>query len=130
MKLMILMSLVFSLNVFAKRVAPPKVNPVNIGHLEFSTTTEKILCENKKDICGMTAFLISTDTMAKSAIWKTQLYIKMFKKNEETDVQEIYPQSLILNVDSNLQLKDEKGTEYLVEAKSGKFVKPLKTVIY
>ena len=78
----------------------------------------------------MQVFLSSKQVSSGKIIWERELYQKPFDPAMETDVQEILPKSLSLKKSGELIASDEAGSIYIVEAKTGELLQPLKSVVY
>ncbi len=130
MKTLFIFTMLFCFSLHAKRVAPPEIKPLQKSGNEFSFEISNSPCSDVKNTCGMKVTLVSKKISVNSVNWKRELYIKMYDSKLETDVQDVHPQSLKFLNNNIIQVKDENGTEYQINALSGKMIKPLKTVIY
>jgi hypothetical protein len=120
--IILLMGMSMSSNVQEKRVAPAKIKPIlNNGSL--------IEVQYEPNSSGYSAFIVSKKASDDTVTWKTQIYSKVFDKNMETDVQEIYLRSLLLEKNRIIAV-DEHQQKYEVDFGSGKLLKPLLAVVY
>ncbi|MBY0416054.1 MAG: hypothetical protein K2Q18_17920 [Bdellovibrionales bacterium] len=130
MKTFGLILILFSFDIQAKRVAPPVLKPlVKSGH-QFHFEITSAGCPEVKSPCGMSVSLVSKNMDGKKVFWTTNLYVRMYDMQLETDVQDVHPTELKFLSKNIILVRDEKGSEYRVDATDGHLIKPLKTIIY
>lgn len=122
-------SLLISVGALAKRIAPEVIN--SVIHKGFEYTFEVVYtdCKDVSYQCAMQVFMLAKDIGAEKTAWRRELYKIKFNRDIETDVQTVFPRSLELE-DGILKAFDERGTEFLVNAKDGKLKKPKKAIVY
>ncbi|MBC7713410.1 MAG: hypothetical protein H7177_08725 [Rhizobacter sp.] len=131
MKFLILFTLLSaSVNLYAKRIAPPVVEPLVVSDDEFSVVTTTTECKTPKSLCGMTGLLVSRKISTDTLNWKIELYTQAFNPKMETDVQSVFPKSLKQVNEAVVEVTDEKGTDYKVDMITGSLILPLKSVVY
>lgn len=106
LKYLITICTFFSVNfsiaqVAAKRPVPKKVKPLIINNIEYSAPTSK-------DKMG---HIVARDAKSQKFLWQKQVYKIIYHKNLETDVQDIYIDTL--SVDGNfLLIHTENNKQY------------------
>lgn len=130
MKTLILFFL-FTTLAEAKRMAPPVVPAVIEDGVSYTTGIKNSSCDSTtRDNCGFLGFVKATDQTTQKVKWTTILYSKLYDLNLELDIQDIHPHYLKIDKKKQLIIRDENGSEYVVDAKTGKLLKPLKSIIY
>lgn len=96
----------------AKRAAPPTAAPVREKGVEYRAVHERYA--EKGAPAGIRAFLTAVDENSGKELWKTRLYDIRYKRELETDIQDVYVKALHLEVPGILAVtEDEKA--YLVD---------------
>lgn len=128
---MIFLITIISFSSLAKRIAPEVIKPIISHGYEYTFEVEYIDCKNKNKThqCAMHVYVLGKDIGAEKTIWKQMIYQIRFNPEIETDVQTVFPMSLILQ-DGLLKAVDDRGAEYIVNAKNGKLQKPKNATIY
>ncbi len=100
----------------AKRVAPARVQPLTLDGVRYSAGDEKTLDAGGKPI-GMTASLTASDAKTGKAMWKLPVYEVRFRRDLETDVQEVHISAVEADGQQVL-VKTERGLEFLVDPRA------------
>ena len=91
-------------SVFAKRLAPPTVEPVVIGGMRFTV-------ENQPKSMGI---IQASNAKTHQALWTVRLYEVSYVPGLEKDVQDVFIKSM-RSEKGKLRAVDEKGREYEVD---------------
>jgi hypothetical protein len=116
-----LLFITLSQSVLAKRMAPKKIEDIftkrGVIHYEFQHTAS-----------GFISYIIMKDK-AGDIKWKTKIFSRQYTKNLETDVQDIFLKTMIIE-DYKVIAVDEMGRKYNIDLDSGELLKPLRQVNY
>ncbi len=93
---------------YAKRDIPKGVQPVIHNNIEYSAP---LYDKDFEDSVGCIGFIIAKDLSNDSVIWKKKIYRVAYDMNLETDVQDVYIDSLVLKCD-NLFIHIENGSTF------------------
>ena len=115
---------------FAKRSVQLAIQPIRKDGNEINFKISRTPCPDKNQLCGMQVSLTSKQMHTGKLNWERELYQKAFDPTLEADVQEVLPKSLTLKKSTELIVSDEKGSVYIIEAKTGEMLQPLKSIIY
>ncbi len=119
MKILLIFLIAFSAH--AKRLAPVKIDPLPVK----KGTVHQVF---KKSAHGHAVYLEKKD-LSGQTLWKTKLFYRLYDKNLETDVQDIWLKKLTYNEDGIFAV-DERGKTYQVDPSDGALMKPLKAHSY
>lgn len=128
--LVLLFTLLFSIQAMAKRVIPAEIKAIKKDGNEYNVRYEESKCQNSKNICGDITRIYSRNIKTGKINWEKEIYLTMYNSLLEIDVQQIYLRSLKLTSKGKIEIVDEMGMKYLILAKNGTMIEPLKTVIY
>ena len=103
--IMILMSVISTAMVFAKRAAPARVAAIRNGEMELRAPTSQLGCVE------------AWDTKHNELLWRRQIYVVRYTAGLERDVQDIFIRSMALK-DNVLTVTNENQSEYLLESET------------
>lgn len=95
----------------AKRVAPPVAEPVREKGIEYRAVHERY--SEKGAPAGIRGFLSAVDEKSGKELWKSLLYDLRYKRDRETDVQDVYVKALFVEAPGILAITEDE-TGYLV----------------
>jgi hypothetical protein len=98
---MIVLSLLSTPMVFAKRAAPAQVAAVRIGEMELRAPTSQLGC------------IEAWDTKHNELLWRRQIYVVRYTAGLERDVQDVFIRSMEMK-DNVLIVTNENQSEYVL----------------
>jgi len=102
----LLISLVGTTSVFAKRLAPTPVNDIVFNGIKYSASNIEM------------GYVEARNIQNNKLIWRKQVYKVTYDANLEKDVQDVYITNLQIE-DTNLLVTNEKGVVYKVDLNTG-----------
>jgi hypothetical protein len=101
----------------AKRVGPPKVEPVALG----TTRYEVIHWGRKRGLSQNGGYIAALNAKSGAELWILKVYDIQYEEKLETDVQDIFIKTMTKSKTKNaLDITDEKGRKYKVDVESRK----------
>jgi len=94
-----------------KRVGPPPVAPVGIGNLRF----EAIHWGKERGLGQNGGYIAARDRTSGKEIWTLKIYDIAYDPALESDVQDVFIQSMSRIGGDKLQVIDEKDRRYIVD---------------
>jgi len=88
--------------ISVKRAAPKKVEPIIINNIRYTSTMNEIL---------------ATETESNNLLWKKEIYEVIYDKNLETDVQDIFIDSISVN-QNMMFIRNEKNEVFVLNLKT------------
>ena len=122
--LVIILLLLSSSLLFAKRKAPAEVKPVVYKGVKYSVA----LAENNNPAMGI---IEATDIKTGKQVWKTKVYEIVYIPHLETDVQWVYITKLYIEKNQLVAI-NETNDKYRIDLKTGKVLSgrtKIKTII-
>ena len=120
----ILAILMVSMSLKADRNPPAKIAPIECESLTISAKFEK-------DEHEYSVYVLAKKVKSDKVEWKTKIYQGIFDQSLETDVQEIYLESLSISKSkTQLIATDEAGQKYSLNCKTGSLLEPKAPKIY
>ena len=102
---------------FAKRTPPPKAAPLVVDGIRYQASHERYAANDRP--AGLRAYVEAWDVKADKLLWKAKVYEIVYDRNLETDVQDVYIESLKLD-GKVLVATTERKKDYRVDMKTGK----------
>jgi len=103
----------------AKRGAPPEAAPVVANGIRYQAAHDRYAANNIPT--GLRAYVEAWDVKSKKLLWKVKVYEIVYDQNLETDVQDIYLESLKLD-GKRLIATTERKKAYRVDIERHKVV--------
>jgi PQQ enzyme-like repeat protein len=101
----------------AKRVGPPKVEPVTMGSARY----EVIHWGRKRGLGQNGGYIAAVNAKSGAELWTLKVYDIKYEDKLETDVQDIFIQTMTKSKTKNaLDITDEKGRKYKVDVETRK----------
>src|SRR5271167_2072072 len=101
----------------AKRVGPPKVEPVTMGNVRY----EVIHWGRKRGLGQNGGYIAAVNAKSGAELWILKVYDIQYEDKLETDVQDIFIQTMKKSKTKNaLDITDEKGRKYKVDVATRK----------
>ncbi len=101
--LLVVVVLAIPLNLCAKRVAPPPVNPVVSGNIKYSARGD-----------GRAGYVVASDAINQKELWSVEIFRIHIRPWEEEDNQWVFIGDLKL-LDNALLVRDERSRCYRLE---------------
>ena len=79
----------------AKRAAPRIAKPLVVGDIRYQVVHDRYTANNRP--AGIRAYVEAWDVKANKSLWKVKVYEIVYDQNLETDVQDVYIESLALD---------------------------------
>lgn len=98
----------------AKRRGPPEVEPVRIGALEVRA----LHWGRRQGLPQNGGYIEAWRSNADHPDWRLRVYQISYDEKMEEDVQDVFIESMALNSDGRLLVRDEDGHEYLVNVET------------
>lgn len=108
--------LFISFPVFAKRLAPAVIEPIQTKRGSIHSSFER-------NAQGFSFYILMKDK-AGDLKWKSKIFSKKYIKGMETDVQDIHLKKMTLE-NSNIIAIDEQGRRYELDSSDGILIKPV-----
>ncbi|HEY0801971.1 MAG TPA: hypothetical protein VGD54_14105 [Steroidobacteraceae bacterium] len=101
----------------AKRVGPPKVEPVTMGSARY----EVIHWGRKRGLGQNGGYIAAVNTNSGAESWILKVYDIKYEEKLETDVQDIFIKTMAKSKTKNtLEITDEKGRKFKVDVETRK----------
>ena len=101
----------------AKRVGPPKVEPVTLG----TTRYEVVHWGRKRGLGQNGGYIAALNAKSGAELWILKVYDIQYEEKLETDVQDIFIKTMTKSKTKHaLDITDEKGRKYKVDVESRK----------
>lgn len=94
----------------AKRRGPPEVAPVRVGALEIRV----LHWGRRQGLPQNGGYIEAWRANSDQPEWRLCVYQISYSDRMEEDVQDVFIESMTLNSDGLLQIRDEDGRQYLV----------------
>ena len=108
-----------ALPALAKRTAPPEAAPLVANGIRYQVAHDRYMAH--KNPAGLRAYIEAWDVKSKKLLWKVKVYEIVYDQKLETDVQDIYIESLKLD-GKRLIVTTERKKAYRVDIERHKVV--------
>lgn len=95
----------------SSRPAPPAVPPVTHGGVRY----QQVMNGHTLGLKQLTGNLAAFDEATGQQSWTIEVYRTVIDPNRETDVQEVYFQSMTFGDDGKLHITNERGASFVVD---------------
>jgi hypothetical protein len=103
----------------AKRVGPPKVEPVTMGSARY----EVIHWGRKRNLGQNGGFIAAVNAKSGAELWILKVYDIKYEEKLETDVQDIFIKTMAKSKTKNtLDITDERGRKFKVDVETRKVI--------
>jgi hypothetical protein len=94
-----------------KRMGPPDVTPVIIGKIRF----EAVHWGKDRGFGQNGGYIASFDAASNKELWTLKIYTVVYDLKMESDVQDVFIESMATNATGKLLVKDERGRSFLAD---------------
>jgi hypothetical protein len=114
--LVLIVILCVAQTAYAKRLPPPDLSPLTVNGVRYSVQGGHI-----DELPQTAVILVAVDLNTKRHRWETTLYEIKLNPRLETDIQDVFVESMRL-VDGRLELVNEAGDTIKIDAATGKVI--------